>query len=273
MREQSDPLDMRPLLQIMRALRDPETGCPWDLQQHYATIVPHTLEEAYEVADTIEQGDLEALPGELGDLLFQIIFYAQIGAEEGRFDFADVVAEISQKLVRRHPHVFAQAAVDSVEAQSRQWEQLKQQERSPQGGRSSLLEGVLRSLPALTRAGKIQRRAAQVDFDWPDSGGVLDKVEEEFTELREVLEQGRVEPERVAEEFGDLLFSMVNLGRHLGLDSEGTLRRATTKFEDRFRTMEQLLQAQGVALEGATSGQMEQAWQAVKSLERNIVSD
>lgn len=260
------------LLEIMRALRDPEQGCPWDLEQRYSTIVPHTLEEAYEVADTIEQGDLDALPGELGDLLFQIIFHAQIGAEEGRFTFADVVDSISEKLVRRHPHVFAREQIEDTEAQSLRWEQLKQQERQ-QTESSSALDGVLANLPALTRAAKIQRRAAHVHFDWPDSSGVLDKVEEEFQELRDELEQGRVNPElvdsgRVEEEFGDLLFSIVNLGRHLKIDSEGALRRATRKFERRFRAMEQQLMVQGVQLEGLSVEQMEQAWQQVKAQEK-----
>ncbi len=253
----------------MRALRDPERGCPWDLEQSYATIVPHTLEEAYEVADTIEQGNLDALPGELGDLLFQIIFYAQIGAEEGHFSFDDVVEHLSKKLIRRHPHVFAREQVDDVEAQSKRWEQLKQLER-PQQDSASALDGVLNNLPALTRAGKIQRRAAHVHFDWPDSFGVMDKVEEEFQELRDEIKAGNLhtDSDKVEEEFGDLLFSIVNLGRHLKIDSEGALRRATTKFERRFRTMEQQLIEEGKPLGNATVEEMEQAWQQVKDREQ-----
>ncbi len=178
------------------------------------------------------------------------------------------MTEISEKLLRRHPHVFAEQSVESVEEQTRQWEQLKQQERNQREGDSSALEGVLHNLPALTRAGKIQRKAAHVGFDWPDHSGVLDKVEEEFSELRQELNANTIEPSRVEEEFGDLLFSMVNLGRHLKIDSEGALRRATVKFEQRFRTMEQALHSEGEQLQTLTVEEMEQAWQQAKQLER-----
>jgi MazG family protein len=262
---------MEQLLDIMRLLRDPQRGCPWDLEQNYQTIVPHTLEEAYEVADSIEKGDLDALQGELGDLLFQVVFYAQLATEEGRFGFKEVVQSINQKLIRRHPHVFADVEVEDARSQTRLWEQLKQAERksdsSSDDHQPSALDGVLEALPALTRAAKVQRRAAHVGFDWPDHSGVLDKVEEEFAELRVEIEQQQPAAEQVEEEMGDLLFSMVNLCRHLQLDGEGVLRRATTKFERRFRTMEMLLAEQGTHLEQLDQDAMEAAWQQVKQRE------
>lgn len=256
---------MESLLEIMRTLRDPQRGCPWDLEQSYHTIVPHTLEEAYEVADTIERNALDELPGELGDLLFQVVFYAQIAAEEGRFTFSDVVTAISEKLVRRHPHVFGEEQVEDAESQTARWEQLKAEERQQEHGESSVLDGVLGSLPALTRSAKIQRRAARVGFDWPDSTGVLDKVEEEFAELRAEIEAAPQQSQQIEEEMGDLLFSMVNLCRHLDLDAEGVLRRGTVKFERRFRAMERQLQSEGRPLEkGLTIAEMETAWQQAK---------
>ncbi|HIJ22408.1 MAG: nucleoside triphosphate pyrophosphohydrolase [Gammaproteobacteria bacterium] len=254
------------LLEIMQQLRDPERGCPWDLEQSYRTIVPHTLEEAYEVADAIERNALEELKGELGDLLFQVVFYAQIATEEGRFTFEEVVESINAKLVRRHPHVFGELEVENSTVQTQLWEQLKQQERgNKEGMDSSALDGVLDALPALTRAAKIQRRAAHVGFDWPEIGGVLDKVEEEFAELRQAKE---LKERRIEEEMGDLLFSMVNLCRHLGFDSEGVLRRATTKFENRFRQMERRIAEEGYSLQGMDSQQMEQFWQKIKEQKR-----
>ncbi len=260
--------EIEKLLEIMRALRDPEQGCPWDREQSYRTIVPHTLEEAYEVADAIESNDLGALRGELGDLLFQIVFYAQIAAEEGRFSFDEVVQSINQKLIRRHPHVFGDATVEDSSAQSEAWERLKSEERRERGEvAESILDGVLLSLPALTRAAKIQRRAVRVGFDWPEMGGVLDKVEEEFSELREELESGSPQQERIDEEMGDLLFSMVNLSRHLGLDGEGVLRRATAKFERRFRAMEQQLAVGNRELGQLSIEEMESVWIEVKAEE------
>lgn len=256
------------LLEIMRTLRDPQQGCPWDLQQEYSTIVPHTLEEAYEVADTIESGDLDALPGELGDLLFQVVFYAQIAAEEGRFGFSEVVEAINEKLVRRHPHIFSDEVVEGVEAQTARWEQLKRQERS--GGEraaASMLDGVLQSLPALTRAAKIQRRAAGAGFEWGEQGEALERLEGIFAALRKRLESdtaataATTESESVEETLGELLFSTVNLCRHLQCDGEGVLRRATRKFENRFRKMEQLASQQGVSLEALSREEMERLWQ------------
>jgi ATP diphosphatase len=259
------------LLEIMRRLRDPLAGCPWDREQTYRSLVPHTLEEAYEVADAIEQDDLEHLPDELGDLLFQVVFYAQIAQEEGRFDFEDVAQGISDKLVRRHPHVFADVAIDSAEEQTQAWEEHKRQERDGKAtnGQASALEGVSLALPALVRAAKLQRRAARVEFDWPDVEGVIAKVREELAELESEL-QADAAPERLAEELGDLLFSCVNLARHLKVDPEVVLRTANLKFEQRFRHMEAVLQASG-GIEQASLQEMDAAWEAVKLQEKSPI--
>ncbi len=258
-------LGVSDLLEIMKTLRHPEKGCPWDLEQSYRSIVSHTLEEAYEVADTIERGDLEALRDELGDLLFQVVFYAQIASEENRFDFDDVVDRIGQKLIRRHPHVFGEHQVADVVEQTQLWESLKQQEKGADSAvDGSILDGVLHSLPALTRAAKIQRKAALHGFDWPNLDGVLDKVEEELVELKEALLSEPSARDRIEEEMGDLLFSMVNLCRHLNLDGEGVLRRATVKFESRFRWMEGQINRQGNTLQELEITEMEAVWQQAK---------
>lgn len=259
---------MNQLLEIMRRLRDPRDGCPWDREQTYRTLVPHTLEEAYEVADAIEQDELQHLPDELGDLLFQVVFYAQIGQEEGRFDFEDIARGISDKLVRRHPHVFADTAIDSVEEQTQAWEEHKRQERDHKAkqGQAGTLDGVSLALPALVRAAKLQRRAARVGFDWPDVEGVISKVREELAELESELQADAV-PERLAEELGDLLFSCVNLARHLKVDPEATLRTANLKFEQRFRHMEGVLQAAG-GIDQASPQEMDAAWEATKQREK-----
>jgi len=258
--------DIEPLLTIMRRLRDPDTGCPWDGQQTLASLVPYTLEEAYEVAETIEQGALSALPDELGDLLFQVVFYARIAEEQGRFDFADVVRKICDKLVRRHPHVFADARVESAEEQTREWEAHKQRERQRQGSGGSLLDGVSLALPALTRAVKLQRRAARAGFDWPSVEGVLDKVREEMGEVEAEL-RDRPEPAKVAAEIGDLLFSVVNLARHLEVDPETALRQANRRFERRFAWVETRLRAAG-GIEQASVAEMDAAWEEAKQAER-----
>ena len=257
------------LLNIMRRLRDPHAGCPWDREQNYHSLVPYTLEEAYEVADAIEQNDLEHLPDELGDLLFQVVFYAQIGQEQGQFDFEDVVQRISDKLVRRHPHVFADAIIDSAEEQTRAWEEHKRRERDRKAtvGQAGILDGVSLALPALVRAAKLQRRAARVDFDWPQIDGVLAKVREELAEI-EVELQADGPPERLAEELGDLLFSCVNLARHLQVEPEAALRTANLRFEQRFHQMETVLQATG-GIEQASLAEMETAWEAVKRAEKD----
>ena len=255
------------LLEVMRRLRDPQAGCPWDREQTYRSLVPHTLEEAYEVADAIEQDDLQHLPDELGDLLFQVVFYAQIAQEEGRFDFEDVARGICDKLVRRHPHVFADATIDSAEEQTQAWEEHKRRERDRKAtqAQAGTLEGVSLALPALVRAAKLQRRAARVGFDWPEVEGVFAKVREELAELDTEL-QAEATPERLAEELGDLLFSCVNLARHLNVEPEAALRTANLKFEQRFRHIEAELQASG-GVEQASLQEMDAAWEAAKQRE------
>jgi MazG family protein len=257
------------LLQIMAQLRDPEKGCPWDLKQTYATIVPYTLEEAYEVADAIEQGDMAELRDELGDLLFQVVFYSQIAREEGHFDFEQVAAGICEKMLRRHPHVFADAQFDDEHSLRRAWEETKAAERAAKQEQTdpSQLAGVTRALPALLRAHKLQKKAAEVGFDWPDVSGAFDKTHEEIAEVEQALQQG--DPEHLEEELGDLLFAMVNIVRLLGFKAEHSLRRANDKFERRFRRMEQLLSADGQNdLKCLDLDTLEAAWEAAKREEK-----
>ncbi|MGE0485864.1 MAG: nucleoside triphosphate pyrophosphohydrolase [Gammaproteobacteria bacterium] len=259
--------ELAALRQLMRTLRDPEHGCPWDRAQDFVTIVPHTLEEAYEVAHAIEHGELHALPDELGDLLFQIVFYCQLGEEGGRFDFDDVVRAISDKLVRRHPHVFGTVDVDDAAGVVRNWEALKAVERAARGSEaSSELDDVPVALPALTRARKVQRRAARVGFDWPDAAGPRAKLDEELAEF----DHASSTDDRAAafEEFGDVLFSLVNLARHHDIDPEGALRAATAKFERRFRAVEADVRAQGAAMEALDAAELEEVWQGVKQAEK-----
>jgi len=245
------------LLGIMARLRDPNGGCPWDLEQTFRTIAPHTIEEAYEVADTIERDDLKALPGELGDLMFQVVFYAQMAAEAGLFGMEDVLAAINGKMIDRHPHVFGEAKIGSASAQTVAWETQKAAERAKEaaanGQQVGALDGVAPGLPALTRAEKLQRRAARVGFDWPSSPPVLDKVCEEIEEIQAEL-AGSADPQRLDEEVGDLLFAAVNLARHLKVDAEGALRRANRKFERRFRRMEELAAADWAVQSAGGSG-------------------
>jgi nucleoside triphosphate diphosphatase len=261
------PIDR--LLQIMARLRDPELGCPWDREQSYESILPHTIEEAYEVADAIERGDRDELRDELGDLLFQVVFYAQIAREEGAFEFADVVAGIADKLVRRHPHVFGGDRIGSAAEQTRAWEAHKAAERADRaepGRPPSVLDGVPLALPALTRAGKLQKRAANVGFDWPQATEVLDKIEEEAGELRAELQDA--DRERLTEEIGDLLFACVNLSRHLEIDPETALRVANRKFEQRFRQIEALVAEQGRAPAELELAELDALWEQVKRHER-----
>ncbi len=232
------------LLAIMARLRDPDSGCPWDVRQDFRSIAPYTVEEAYEVADAIEHEDWPHLCEELGDLLFQTVFHAQMAAERGWFGFDDVVRTISDKLVRRHPHVFADAKIASAGEQTRAWEDHKQAERAARGGsEAGVLGGIPKALPALVRAAKLQKRAARVGFDWDDAAGVLDKLEEEIAELRTALAEDR--HEAVAEEVGDLLFTCVNLARRTGVDPESALRDANGKFQRRFGYIEERLAEQG----------------------------
>lgn len=256
------------LLDIMRSLRDPENGCPWDLEQSFASIVPHTLEEAYEVADCIERHDYAHLPAELGDLLFQVVFYAQLGREQDLFDFDHVVAAIAEKLVRRHPHVFADSSVIDAADQTRRWEAQKAAERAAadDGRNASALAGVPLGLPALTRARKLQQRAARVGFDWPNVAGVKAKVIEETAELEAAVAHAtKVE---VEEEMGDLLFASVNWARHLGVDPETALRAASRKFERRFHYIEAALAAAGTETTQASLAEMDELWHAAKIAER-----
>jgi MazG family protein len=255
---------LKQLLEIMARLRDPDQGCPWDLQQDFASIAPYTLEEAYEVAEAIERNAPDELCDELGDLLFQVVFHAQMAKEMGWFSFADVVAAINEKLVRRHPHVFGDEQIADASEQTLAWEQHKARERADKGVTSdSVLDGVPLALPALVRAQKIQRRAARVGFDWTDISDVVDKLEEELKELKQALSGG--EPlHRVREELGDLLFSGVNLARFLDADAEALLRSASQKFAGRFRVVEKLAREQQRDLLDCTLDELEDYWRQAK---------
>ncbi|MBB3140000.1 nucleoside triphosphate pyrophosphohydrolase [Halomonas organivorans] len=265
------------LLTLMAVLRDPAQGCPWDVRQDWDTIVPHTLEEAYEVADAIERRAFDELPGELGDLLFQVVYYSQFGAEEDRFDFHDVVHVLTAKMLHRHPHVFPDGTlasrrqgISAAEVETRQvhsrWETLKAEERDARSAlasaQASVLDDVPRNLPALSRAAKLSKRAARVGFDWPDTRGVLDKLREELGEVEEALVAG--DRDHAMEEIGDLLFATVNLARTLGADPERCLRATNGKFERRFRQVEAALADEGVSLTEAGLDRMERHWQAAK---------
>jgi MazG family protein len=252
------------LLDIMARLRDPDQGCPWDLQQDFASIAPYTLEEAYEVAEAIEHNAPDELCDELGDLLFQVVFHAQMAKERGWFSFEDVVSAINEKLVRRHPHVFGDEKIADASEQTHAWEQHKARERAAKGVVSdSVLDGVPLALPALVRAQKIQRRAARVGFDWTDIADVVDKLEEELKELKAALADGEP-PQRVREELGDLLFSGVNLARFLDADAEALLRSANQKFAARFRVVEQLARRQRRELPTFTVAELEDFWRQAK---------
>ena len=254
----------------MARLRDPAGGCPWDLEQTFRSIAPYTIEEAYEVADAIERGDMEDLRQELGDLLLQVVFHARMAEEDGLFDFAGVAQAIADKMVRRHPHVFADTTVATSAAQSQSWEAHKAAERAAKlrenGNPPSVLDDVTVALPALSRALTLQRRAARVGFDWPSLEPVLAKIDEELTELRHEITTGGA-PERLEDELGDLFFAVANLARHLDVDAETALRRANAKFEHRFRRIESDLAGQGRNLTDASLDEMETAWQAVKTTE------
>ena len=262
------------LLAVMARLRDPERGCPWDLQQDFATIAPHTLEECYELVDAIERGDFAQVREELGDVLFQVIFYAQMGREQGRFEWAELVDNLVEKLVRRHPHVFPSGALNETDARTsvnveqvhQTWERIKQNEREAkqQGG---VLDDVPLALPALSRAAKLQKRAARVGFDWENWQQVLEKIQEEQREVVEALASGDVAA--IEDEIGDLLFSCVNLARFVNVDSETALRAANRKFERRFRFIEAELAALGQRPEDSTLDAMEQLWIAAKRAEKN----
>src|SRR6266700_7017174 len=257
------PIDR--LLQIMARLRDPERGCPWDQAQDFKTIAPYTIEEAYEVADAIERADMAALKDELGDLLLQVVFHARMAEEAGDFAFDDVAAAISDKMVRRHPHVFGDVEIASVAAQNEAWEAHKAAERKATGNAPSVVvDGVALALPALLRAAKISRRAARIGFDWPDARAVIPKIAEEIAELEAELDAG-ASPAALEEEMGDLLFAVANLARKLEVEPETALRRATAKFERRFRQVEALAARRGI---GRDLDALEALWQEVKSIEK-----
>ncbi len=252
------------LIDIVGRLRDPQSGCPWDREQTFKTIAPHTIEEAYEVADAIERQAMPELLEELGDLLFQVVFHAQIAAEAGQFDFYDVAAVVCEKMQRRHPHVFGDDVIKDVEQQRQAWERHKELERKGDtNGDAGLLDGIAMALPATVRAQKLQQRAAGVGFDWPDISGVFAKIEEELEEVAIELEQ-EAPRERIQDEIGDLLFACVNLARYAGVDAESALRSTNDKFVRRFRAIEQILADRGRSLEQADLEEMDAIWERVK---------
>ena len=249
------------LLEVMINLRDPESGCPWDQKQDFASIAPYTIEEAYEVADAIAREDIADLKGELGDLLFQVVFHAQMAREAGHFDFDDVVTGITDKMLRRHPHIFGSAAERAAGPQEGSWAAIKAGERSDQSDNGAMA-GVATALPALKRAQKLGKRASSVDFDWPDRTGVRAKIREELDELEQAV--GTRNAADIEEEFGDLLFAVVNLARHLDVDPEKALTSANHKFERRFRDMERAIKASGGVLTGQSLEMLDKAWRAAK---------
>src|SRR3984957_18350633 len=260
----SPEAELRRLLDIMAALRDPATGCPWDKEQSFDTIAPYTIEEAYEVADSIAPRDFSSLPDELGDLLFQVVYHARMAEEAGHFGFADVAKSISDKMIRRHPHVFGDAAARDVASQTASWEAQKSAERAARK-QSGALAGVPTALPALSRALKLTNRAARVGFDWPDADQVLAKLDEEIQELR--AELSGADPARLTAEGGDILFVLANLARKLNLDPETCLRHANDKFSRRFNAMERDFEARAKALSELSLAEMEAGWQRVKAAE------
>jgi len=262
MNKQQDGESISKLIEIMARLRNPRGGCPWDLEQDFATIAPYTIEEAYEVADCIERGDLEALPDELGDLLLQVVFHAQIGADRSLFDFDDVVACICEKMVRRHPHVFGQGRANTSDEVAASWEEIKRREKPPAG---SLLDGIALGLPALTRAHKLGKRAGTVGFDWPDRAAVRAKLDEEVAELDAAVAAG--ETREIEAEIGDLLFTVVNLCRHLGIDAEGALRHANHRFARRFARVEAEVAGRGGDWRSFSPEALDALWVQAKAAE------
>jgi len=263
----SEPLAR--LLAVMAWLRDPRQGCPWDIEQTFRTIAPYTIEEAYEVADAIERDDMDALKEELGDLLLQVVYHAQMASEAGSFDFAAVAAGVAAKMIDRHPHVFGDASIATAEAQTVSWEARKAAERATKAGggiEAATLDGIARALPALLRAEKIQKRAARVGFDWNATGPVIDKIEEELRELRAELEAGAIDRDRVEDELGDVLFAVANLARHCKVDPEAALRSTNDKFERRFRYIERRLAETNRHPSDATLEEMERLWIEAKKI-------
>lgn len=263
---------LQQLLEIMRALRDKDSGCPWDLEQNFQSLIPYTLEEAYEVADAIERNNLDDIKSELGDLLFQIVFYSQLATEQKAFDFNDVAQTISEKLTRRHPHVFADKKITSAEQQTIEWEKLKQEERKAKADKNgsglSYLDDVSRTLPSLMRAEKLQKRAAKEGFDWPDVKGVMEKIHEELNEVQQELDAEILVQEKLEDEIGDLFFSCINLSRYVGVDAEQSLRKANLKFERRFREVEKIANTKGLQINEMKINELENLWKEVKSSEK-----
>lgn len=253
------------LLWVMAQLRDPNTGCPWDLQQSFQSIVPYTIEEAYEVADAIEFGSMSEVKDELGDLLFQVVFYAQLGKEQAEFDFEAIAQTVADKLIRRHPHVFSDVKVNSTTEVLQNWDAIKKQERAGKGENdNSILANIPKGMSPLVRAHKIQKRCAKVGFDWPEIAPVVSKVEEEIQEVLAEVNQPRVDQEALELEVGDLLFAVVNLARHVGVDAEKALRAANNKFEQRFRQVEQTVEVSGRQVDKVSLDELEHIWQQVK---------
>ncbi|TIU96488.1 MAG: nucleoside triphosphate pyrophosphohydrolase [Mesorhizobium sp.] len=273
--------DISRLIEITAALRAPKTGCPWDIEQNFSTIAPYTIEEAYEVADAIARGDFDDLREELGDLLLQVVYHAQMAQEIGEFAFGDVVEAITTKMIRRHPHVFGDEKARSAGMAKGMWEKIKAVEKAdkrnariargldPEDHGKGYLDSVPVALPALTRALKLQEKAARVGFDWSEAAPILDKIEEEIGELREALVTGDAAP--IKDEFGDMLFAVVNLGRHLRLDAEAALSGTNEKFRSRFHYVERELEASGRSLEQATLDEMETLWQQAKNARKAAV--
>jgi len=255
------------LLAVMAKLRDPDGGCPWDLEQNFSTIAPYTIEEAYEVADAIARGDMTDLRDELGDLLLQVVFHARMAEEQGDFDFDAVAGAIADKMIRRHPHVFGDDGADTPDAVKQSWEETKAKERAEKGQDDSALSGVAVALPALTRAEKLSKRAARVGFTWPEASWVFKDLDEEVDELREAIDEGS-DPDRLEDEMGDILFVAANLARMLGVDPEKALQRTNRKFNLRFRAMEQAILAKGQALQDTPLEELDAEWDRAKGVEK-----
>lgn len=254
---------IRRLIDLMKDLRDPDGGCPWDIEQNFRTIAPYTIEEAYEVAEAIEKDDPASIKDELGDLLLQVVYHAQIAKDENLFDFEDIAQAITEKMISRHPHVYGDISHESVEEQKLAWEELKAKEREAKQGKEedSVLDGITVGLPAATRAIKLQNRAAKVGFDWPDINPVIDKIHEEIDELKEViLSEKKIDYDRAEDELGDVLFSVVNLARHLKIDPEQALRRTNQKFENRFRNVEKTIKDRDLNINDTSLEYMEKIW-------------
>jgi len=270
--------DISRLIEIMAALRNPSTGCPWDIEQDFASIAPYTIEEAYEVADAIARGDMDDLRDELGDLLLQVIYHAQMADEAKEFAFGDVVQAITEKMIRRHPHVFGDAEARSAGMAKGMWEKIKSEEKArkrqaridrdldPEDHGTGFLDSIPVALPALTRALKLQEKAARVGFDWSEAAPILDKIEEEIAELREAMAKNDLDS--MQDEFGDVVFALVNLGRHLKIDSEAALSGTNEKFRSRFHHIERALNASGRSLEASSLDEMEELWQQAKAASR-----